>query len=385
MTHEVELLSKKDIGQFQALVNHAFPGEKPFEKTWMHTSLDKYDRGNKHLGVREKGTVVSHVGIYPLKVRLPGALLKVAGVGAVATYEKCRGRGFMKSQLDFAEKLMQADKYDISWLAGERVRYGYFGWENGGRLFKYCLTERTTRGISTSGFTYKKYSGSDSDLKKIIKLHKKDGLGAERSYLDNKLCFGRWRRETLIAFRGKQAAAYVCLKKNTWVEDTGTVQEFGGGLPALKALFRYVVVLEKLKELDIFAPPFFNRYSKMLSEISSHELLRNDGMIKIIDLKSTLKKFAGQMSLKLKGLKIKRTLISFEIPELKQRATLEFGKCVRVTDKAATLKISLNRREMVRLLFGLSRLSDQYNLGKKYALLDLVLPLDLYFWRLETV
>ena len=291
----------------------------------------------------------------------------------------------MKLELDAAGKIMREDGYDISWLNGDRKRYGYFGWENSGRLLKYCITERMTKGIDTKEFTYKKYSGGSKDLKNIIKMHEKDGLGLKRTLADNKLCFGRLRRTTVLALKGKKPAAYINFSKNKWLNDAGTVLEYGGDLKALKALIRRIIDINKYKEIEVFSPPFFNRYTELFVSIASYSILRNDGMIKIIDLKSALKKFTGQMSKKIRGLNLKKTSVTLEIPELCQQATLEIGKTVKVTDKEAKLKISLNRRDMVRFLFGYSKLSDDFNLDVKYSALNIVLPLDVYMTRLETV
>ncbi|OGF47534.1 MAG: hypothetical protein A2452_02445 [Candidatus Firestonebacteria bacterium RIFOXYC2_FULL_39_67] len=385
MENKIEFLSKKDIGQFLKLADHAFPTEVPVEKTCRHIALSKNDRGIKHLGIRDKGKVVSHVGLYPLKMKLPGAVLGIAGIGAVATYEKYRGKGFMKLQLEYAEKLMNENGYDISWLAGERKRYGYFGWENAGRLMKYSITERTTKGIVTSGYTYRKYSDRIQDLKGIIKIHEKDGIGLKRTFLDYQLLFSRLHRETIIASVGSKPAAYITFMITRWSKENGTVLEFGGDLTALKALFRHVIEKYEFKEIIAAAPAFFNRYNELLASISGYRVLENYGMIKIINLRSMLEKFTGQMSIKVEGLNLKKTMVTFEIPELNQKATLEIGENVKVADKPAALKISLNRKDMVRFLFGLSKLSDEYNLSEKYAPLNVILPLDIYMWRLETV
>ena len=385
MENKVELLTKKDAGQFRNLVDHAFAGQKPFHKNWPHTSLGKIDRGNKHLGIRDKGKVISHVGFYPQQIKLPGALLNSVGIGAVATYKKYRGHGFMQLQLAYAEKLMNEGDYDISWLAGDRKRYGYFGWENGGRLLKYAVTDRTAKGIDTTGYTYKKYTGSKKELKEIVKLHEKDGVGLKRNLLDYTLYLGRRNRTTTIAYKGKKALAYICVLKVDWGKDCGSVQEYGGDVKALKALFCYIMKSNKFREIEVAAPAFYTKYRELFASISSFGVLRNFGMIKIINLNSMLQKFCGQMSKKLENIKVKKTLVTFEIPELGQKATLEIGRKVRVVEKEGKLKIVLNRKDMVRFLFGFSKLSDDYKLDKKYAVLDLILPLDIYMWNLETV
>ena len=156
-------------------------------------------------------------------------------------------------------------------------------------------------------------------------------------------------------------------------------------MTALKALFRHVIEKYEFKEIIAAAPAFFNRYNELLASISGYRVLENYGMIKIINLRSMLEKFTGQMSIKVEGLNLKKTMVTFEIPELNQKATLEIGENVKVADKPAALKISLNRKDMVRFLFGLSKLSDEYNLSEKYAPLNVILPLDIYMWRLETV
>jgi predicted acetyltransferase len=386
--YKIELLEKKDIRQFRKLVNHAFPMDFPFERTWPHICLDKNERGLKHLGIRDKGKVVSHVGFIPVKMKLPGAALNIAGIGAVATYEKYRGKGFMKLQLNYAERLMNAGDFDISWLGGDRKRYGYFGWENGGRLMEYCITERTTQSISVSGFNYKKYSGKPEDIEEIKSIHERDKIGLKRTMADYKLYFGRSGRDTIIACSGKKPVAYINFMKNKKEEDTGDINEFGGNLEALKALFRHVIIVNKYMKIKVYAPPFYSRYSDLLVSLSGSWMLHFlNGMIKIINLKSTLKKFTGQMSSKIKGLQLKNVLVTLEIPELNQKVTLAIGKVVKIVnnDKDVKRKISLSRKDMVRFLFGISRPSDEFCLEREYSVLDVIFPLDIYWWHLEVI
>ena len=388
MSYNIELLKKNDIGQFRKLVNHAFPADVPFEKTWPHICLDRRRSNTKHLGIRHKGRIVSHVGFLPVKMKLPGATLNIAGIGGVATYKEYRGKGFMKLQLNYAENLMNSGDYDISWLGGDRKRYGYFGWENGGRLMEYCATERSTQGVDLSGHTYRKYSGNIDDLIEIIKMHERDGIGLKRTLTDYKLYLGRLGRDTIIAYSGKAPVAYISIMKSKKNIKTGEINEFGGNLTALKKLFRYVIESYKFGKITVYAPPFYSRYKELLVAISENwKLHAIDGMIKIINLRSTLNKFRGQMNAKIKGLGLKDVRITLEVPELNQKVTLEIGKTVKIVnnDIDATRKISLSRREMVRFLFGLSKPSDEFDLGPEYSVLNTIFPLDIYWWRLEVL
>ena len=85
-----------------------------------------------------KDQIASHVGLYPIEVSAAGVSLTVGGIGAVATAPEERGKGHMSRLLQHVIEVMRERGYPLSWLGGDRQRYGTYGWETAG--LTYCLT-----------------------------------------------------------------------------------------------------------------------------------------------------------------------------------------------------------------------------------------------------
>lgn len=78
--------------------------------------------------IKEGGKIVSHVGLFPLKVKVGKEIAKVGGIGGVATLPEWRGKGLMTKLLNHTIKKMEKENYPFSVLWGDRQRYGNF-WE----------------------------------------------------------------------------------------------------------------------------------------------------------------------------------------------------------------------------------------------------------------
>ena len=150
---KISILTKADIPGMLSLLDNAFPADEPFVTTWTHTCTPAPKDYKEHILIKDGEFVASHIGIYSLACKVDGALLKIGGIGAVSTHEKYRGKGHMNDLLLKASELLKERKFDISWLGGDRKRYGNFGWENGGRVCKFIITSSASAGSILSGFT----------------------------------------------------------------------------------------------------------------------------------------------------------------------------------------------------------------------------------------
>ncbi|MEI6519081.1 MAG: GNAT family N-acetyltransferase [bacterium] len=86
------------------------------------------------------GKIAGAAGIYPYEMNIHGVTFEMAGIGQVSTLPEYREKGIMKQI--FAEVCREANKYDFTWLGGDRRRYGFYGWELGGRKEVYRTFEK---------------------------------------------------------------------------------------------------------------------------------------------------------------------------------------------------------------------------------------------------
>ena len=83
--------------------------------------------------LREEGRIRAIVGLFPIDWQVGGRRLKVGGIGGVSTHPDARGKGYMGILMRHCVARMKAEGFHLSWLGGQRQRYGYFGYEKCGQ------------------------------------------------------------------------------------------------------------------------------------------------------------------------------------------------------------------------------------------------------------
>ena len=81
------------------------------------------------------GRMVATIGLYPYPLRVGRVIFQTAGVGQVCTTPEARNQGAMSSLLRAV--CQEADRYDFTWLYGDRLRYGRYGWTAGGWTYRF--------------------------------------------------------------------------------------------------------------------------------------------------------------------------------------------------------------------------------------------------------
>lgn len=105
---------------------------------WLFTE----ERISDHLICERDGGIRAVVGAYPYEVRLSGRIFRMLGVGQVITQPEYRGQGMMSSLLSEVTRILDEEEYDGSWLWGDRIRYGRFGWGTAGRSVDLTIDTR---------------------------------------------------------------------------------------------------------------------------------------------------------------------------------------------------------------------------------------------------
>jgi GNAT superfamily N-acetyltransferase len=126
-----------------AVCNAAFgfgPGkDMDFGRDWPYLWND--DRADNMWLCLAGDKIVGAAGCYPVPVRLGGVPFQAACVGQVATLPAWRGRGVFTRVMDAI--CAHADvTTDFTWLGGDRLRYGRWGWATGGRRHVFEISQR---------------------------------------------------------------------------------------------------------------------------------------------------------------------------------------------------------------------------------------------------
>jgi len=334
--------------------------------------------------IKEDGRIAGHVAIIPLEVFVDGSILKVGGIGQVATREEYRGRGFASAILKHCLLKMRDDSCDLSLLWGLRDRYGRFGWELGGKQYVYNLTQRSLPFLNPKTAEIRRYQGDLSDLEKIIGIHDREPLRVVRSKERYQSLLNLPTDEVWLSKTDDNDFSYLVIRGQG---ERRTVVEFGGEKESLSALLGYIIRKLALENLFFPAPPRHSELTTLLTEASLSWQITSLGMVGIMDLEKSLEKLRGNMKANLTragwGRKGKVTL---EILETNQRVTLEIDEDIHLSHREASTRIKLSQREMVRLLFGLDAPGKTFAFKDEIRLLlDQIFPLDLYVWSLDHI
>ena len=98
-----------------------------------------------NIAVRDDGSVRGVVAVMPGVLNVMGTELKYGYVGTVSVHPYSRGEGHMKKLMAMAIEGMEAEGVDISMLGGQRQRYEYFGFTNGGVMRTHTVSKTNLR------------------------------------------------------------------------------------------------------------------------------------------------------------------------------------------------------------------------------------------------
>jgi predicted acetyltransferase len=95
--------------------------------------------------VKEDDRIRAAIGAYPLEMNVSGVKLPGRGIGMVSVHPYHRGKGYMKALMNAALEDMERDGVTFSCLAGQRQRYGYFGYRPAGTRITFTVDSQNLR------------------------------------------------------------------------------------------------------------------------------------------------------------------------------------------------------------------------------------------------
>jgi|APSaa5957512622_1039677.scaffolds.fasta_scaffold19916_3 predicted N-acetyltransferase YhbS len=149
MSEEVVQLTAADWDEGLAFLNEVFGEHHEHNFATLLPSIYQptEDLMSCNHAVRVDGRIRAVVGLFPLHWHVGATQLKVGGIGGVSTHSTVRGKGYMKVLMNHCVEKMQTEGYHLSWLGGQRQRYGYFGFEKCGQQLSVSLTAANVRHV----------------------------------------------------------------------------------------------------------------------------------------------------------------------------------------------------------------------------------------------
>lgn len=323
--------------------------------------------------IEKDGQIVSHVGLFPLEVIADGLTITIGGIGGVATLPEERGKGHMTKLLDHVIEKMHEKKMPLSFLGGDRHRYGNFGWEIAGEKVVLHMTER---------------SMSKADIKPVpVKEFPAEEARSDIGKLYSELRFRVERSETLLSVLRKSG-------NRIWLTDDGYLcgQTAGQALIVNEvvslsgkqtSLVRSVMEWCFVKQAEIaLCREDTERLSRFMQAASYWQIVP-EGMFRVNECSEVLNCFKPLLEKRARELKLGDFSLSLG---------LRFGEKVDVAGlrlTAGILHISkekmdpyveLDERDGVKLLIG-GPLSGREKLEKLSALL----PVPIHIPNLDAV
>jgi hypothetical protein len=135
--------------------------------------FDRANRANLRV-VAEDGKVVTHVGMTQRAASLQGCRIDVACIGAVATYDDYRGRGFASAAFQDCCDKAAADGVDVMLISGGRGLYTRVGCRQVGQDHDFALERENADKLSADGCDLVAY-GPD-DIPALRAIHAQEGV-----------------------------------------------------------------------------------------------------------------------------------------------------------------------------------------------------------------
>lgn len=103
---------------------------------------EKYDPTGHNYAIIDEGRIKASVGLFPLRFSVCGEELLCGGIGNVGVSRDSRSKGYMKETMKLALDAMKNMGADFGILGGQRQRYQYFSFDNGGINYKFFIKRR---------------------------------------------------------------------------------------------------------------------------------------------------------------------------------------------------------------------------------------------------
>lgn len=333
------------------------------------------ESGSYHAVVERDGEVVSHVGCVPQTVVVGDVRLESWGVTGVGTLPAHQGNGYMSALLEFWIDRMREAGVPLSDLAGDRARYGRYGWEIAGRECFYRVTERGFDSLSSSG-RVREYAG-DEDVDRVREIHDREPLRVERD---------REQYADLLAKRGVRTLLYggdePAYLSFTLESTDRTVTEFGGSRAGVEALLEHALAAYRTNSLTVRARPD-ERLAPLFRAVADRWRVEPHRSFNVVDLRALLDAYAPRLAAAWRergdgG----EGRVSFGIAG-ESAVELAYGPDgVAVEEYGGRPDVELDRADATRLLFGAP---GGLAVGADDPFLSAVLPLSLYVWRTDQV
>jgi len=282
----------------------------------------------------------------------------------------------MTALLEDAIRRLRQARYPLSVLGGDRQRYGWFGWENGGVQQVFTLTGRHLGPPSPAErrLRLERFAPHPRVCRQLHKLGREHPCWAERPLRDIPLLFARVGRQTWVC-REQGRFAYLVLQRagRRRQGPYEAIHEAGGDLELARSMIRVLMARYGIDRLSAIAGPNPQEVALYLPG-SAHWRRESACMVKIVDLALLLQALGPLLRRRAREAGVGGC---FRLVMGEQTGLLDLGP-------GRAHRIALDEREMVGLFFGIQPLAERFA-RPAFEKLGRLLPLPLYIPPLNTI
>lgn len=205
MSWDILPLVESDYEELLRLLDRCFaPHSTGFDTLLPAQFTDRARCAACNYGIREGGKLVAVVGVYPIEWQVGDRVLRVGGIGNVATDPDHRGKGLMSQLLQHVVRTMAGLGFDLSWLGGYRKRYAQFGYEKAGLLQQFVVTSANIQSLeiderSAAISLIDPRRAEPNLIAKLKALHDRQPIHCIRDSRHFPLYLANWRRKTWVS------------------------------------------------------------------------------------------------------------------------------------------------------------------------------------------
>jgi len=163
-------LHAEELSSLGTLVDTVFMPDEPGRMLKIFPSLFNKDNLENLLVFTDRGAVISHVGMTQRYASLAGCTVKVACIGAVATYEAYRGNGLATQLMEKAVQKSRADGVDFMLISGGRGLYRRLGAADVGLHHRVHITRPVAEAFKSADVTVEPVA--DSELPAVMAAYR---------------------------------------------------------------------------------------------------------------------------------------------------------------------------------------------------------------------
>lgn len=277
---------RQDYSKLIAFLSKAFGKEDPefFKHNIGHLYRKEDEMTDEEIGynyiMKDGGEICASIAIFPIHLECKlwdkEWSFKLAGIGSVAVDPTYRGQGLMSFMLKEVNAIIGHENYQLSWLQGDRLRYGRYGWYRSGSQYKVSICKdtltkiRKIRGVEESAVVW---GPTKEDREALTKLYEGFSRKAQRSEKD-------W--QDLIQGRDMvmSAEAYMGMSR---LSEKRVLEIQGSEQGVLQLLAGYMDMCE-VNEIEMRIPKESGGLTPFLLDICDDYEAVTTGKIQVVDV-----------------------------------------------------------------------------------------------------